>query len=107
ALAGALAPGPDLVLLDEPTANLDPAGADLVRAALAAALRDRDATLVMVEHRGAGAVPRGGRAPGHGGAWGGRGSPAGRPRGRAPPGQRGRRGRPAGPGVRRPRDRAG
>jgi energy-coupling factor transport system ATP-binding protein len=45
------------VLLDEPTANLDPAGADLVRSALAAALRDRGATLVMVEHRVAEALP--------------------------------------------------
>jgi energy-coupling factor transporter ATP-binding protein EcfA2 len=46
-LAGALAAGPDLLLLDEPTANLDPAGADQVRAVLGAL----DLTLVLVEHR--------------------------------------------------------
>ncbi|KXK63480.1 ABC transporter ATP-binding protein [Micromonospora rosaria] len=56
ALAGALALRPGLLLLDEPTANLDPAGADLVRAAIAGAL-DEDTTLVLVEHRVAEALP--------------------------------------------------
>ncbi|MFV2107266.1 ABC transporter ATP-binding protein [Micromonospora sp. LOL_015] len=58
ALAGALALRPGLLLLDEPTANLDPAGADLVRNAVAGALDgDRDTTLVIVEHRVAQALP--------------------------------------------------
>ncbi len=57
ALAGALALRPSLLLLDEPTANLDPAGAALVRSALRRALSTRDTTLVMVEHRVADALP--------------------------------------------------
>jgi energy-coupling factor transport system ATP-binding protein len=56
ALAGVLALRPDLLLLDEPTANLDPTGAALVRAALRAAV-DRDTTVVLVEHRLAEALP--------------------------------------------------
>lgn len=50
ALAGVLALRPGLLLLDEPTANLDPGGAALIRRAVAGAL-DRDTTLVLVEHR--------------------------------------------------------
>jgi energy-coupling factor transporter ATP-binding protein EcfA2 len=56
ALAGALALRPGLLLLDEPTANLDPAGAELVRAAIGRALDD-DTTLIVVEHRVAEALP--------------------------------------------------
>src|SRR5689334_17718396 len=56
ALAGVLALRPGLVLLDEPTANLDPAGGDLIREAIARA-RDRDSTLIVVEHRVAEALP--------------------------------------------------
>jgi len=56
ALAGVLALRPGLLLLDEPTANLDPAGATAVRAALRAAL-DVDTTMILVEHRVAEALP--------------------------------------------------
>ncbi|MDR7321976.1 ABC transporter ATP-binding protein [Catenuloplanes sp. NPDC020197] len=56
ALAGVLAIRPALLLLDEPTANLDPAGAALIRDALARAL-DPDAALIVVEHRVAEVLP--------------------------------------------------
>jgi energy-coupling factor transporter ATP-binding protein EcfA2 len=49
-LAGALAARPGLLLLDEPTAQLDPDGADLVRGAVTRALSGRRATLVVVDH---------------------------------------------------------
>jgi energy-coupling factor transport system ATP-binding protein len=55
ALAGVLALRPDLLLLDEPTANLDPAGAALVREAIDRAASDT--TVVLVEHRVAEALP--------------------------------------------------
>jgi energy-coupling factor transport system ATP-binding protein len=51
AIAGTLALRPGLLLLDEPTANLDPEGAALVREALQSALARSTATLVLVEHR--------------------------------------------------------
>jgi len=54
ALAGALALEPDVLLLDEPTANLDPAGAQLIREAIAGL---RDVTVVLVEHRVAEVLP--------------------------------------------------
>ncbi len=50
-LAGALAMGADVLLLDEPTANLDPAGVVEVRDAVARVVDDRRTTLVVVEHR--------------------------------------------------------
>ena len=51
ALAGILANRPGLLLLDEPTANLDPDGARLVRDAVARTVVATGATLVVVEHR--------------------------------------------------------
>ncbi|WP_400999019.1 ABC transporter ATP-binding protein [Agromyces sp. GXQ0307] len=51
ALAGAIAMRPGLLLLDEPTANLDSVGVGEVRAAVARVLDRTGATLVVVEHR--------------------------------------------------------
>lgn len=51
ALAGVLAMRPGLLLLDEPTANLDPAGVVEVRDAVARVAAETGATLVVVEHR--------------------------------------------------------
>jgi energy-coupling factor transport system ATP-binding protein len=51
ALAGVLAMRPGLVLLDEPTANLDPAGVEDVRDAVARSIARSGATLIVVEHR--------------------------------------------------------
>ncbi|MFF2369550.1 ABC transporter ATP-binding protein [Agromyces sp. NPDC058110] len=51
ALAGVLAMRPGLILLDEPTANLDPDGVREVRDAVAAVADSTGATLVVVEHR--------------------------------------------------------
>jgi energy-coupling factor transport system ATP-binding protein len=51
ALAGVLAMRPGLLLLDEPTANLDPAGVIEVRDAVAAVADRTGATLVVIEHR--------------------------------------------------------
>src|SRR4051812_37337005 len=56
ALAGVLALRPGLLLLDEPTANLDPAGSQLVREAIVRS-RDEETTLIVVEHRVAEALP--------------------------------------------------
>ncbi|WP_038075396.1 ABC transporter ATP-binding protein [Corynebacterium otitidis] len=50
ALAGVLAMGADVLLLDEPTANLDPEGAALVREAVARVARETGASLIVVEH---------------------------------------------------------
>ncbi|RLP09735.1 ABC transporter ATP-binding protein [Propionibacterium australiense] len=57
AIAGALAmqsgsgEGTRLLCLDEPTANLDPAGVERVREAVTNVVADRRTTLVIVEHR--------------------------------------------------------
>jgi energy-coupling factor transport system ATP-binding protein len=51
ALAGVLAMRPKLLLLDEPTANLDPDGVVEVRDAVARVLEHSGATFVVIEHR--------------------------------------------------------
>lgn len=51
ALASVLAMGPGLLLLDEPTANLDPSGVAEVRGAVEAVVERTGATMVVVEHR--------------------------------------------------------
>ena len=51
ALASILAMGPGLLLLDEPTANLDPSGVAEVRGAVEAVVEKTGATMVVVEHR--------------------------------------------------------
>lgn len=51
ALASILAMGPGLLLLDEPTANLDPSGVAEVRAAVEKVVERTGATVVVVEHR--------------------------------------------------------
>ncbi len=56
-LAGVLALEPGLLLLDEPTANLDPDGTDQVLASVAAVTADRSATLIVIEHRIAPVLP--------------------------------------------------
>ncbi|MGC5171811.1 ABC transporter ATP-binding protein [Microbacterium sp. DT81.1] len=57
ALAGALAMQSGVLLLDEPTANLDPDGVREVRDAVARVLDATGATLVVVEHRLAAWLP--------------------------------------------------
>ncbi len=51
ALAGALVRRPSVLVLDEPTANLDPAGTATVLGAVSSALAGAGTTLLMVEHR--------------------------------------------------------
>jgi energy-coupling factor transport system ATP-binding protein len=51
AIADVLAVSPSMWLLDEPTANLDPEGAALVRATLRNVVAVSGATLLLVEHR--------------------------------------------------------
>jgi len=49
-LAKSLINSPELLLLDEPTASLDPDTADWVRARLAQYCRDRNATVLLASH---------------------------------------------------------
>ncbi|OYO16584.1 ABC transporter ATP-binding protein [Enemella dayhoffiae] len=51
AIAGAVAMRTGLLLLDEPTANLDPEGICEVRRAVTNLVADRETTLIVVEHR--------------------------------------------------------
>ena len=51
ALAGALAMRPGVLLLDEPTANLDPDGVDQIVDAVGQVLASHHSTMVLVEHR--------------------------------------------------------
>lgn len=51
ALAGALAMQPGLLLLDEPTANLDPVGVEQIVDAVRRVLDRQGSTMVLVEHR--------------------------------------------------------
>ncbi len=51
ALAGVLALRPGLLLLDEPTAMLDPGGAELLRGTVRRVLAETGATCLVVEHR--------------------------------------------------------
>jgi energy-coupling factor transporter ATP-binding protein EcfA2 len=57
ALAGVLALQPGLLLLDEPTANLDAEGGAQLREVLASVLERLRPTMVLVEHRVAEAMP--------------------------------------------------
>ncbi|GGL48945.1 ABC transporter ATP-binding protein [Microlunatus endophyticus] len=50
-LAGVLALRPRLLLLDEPTANLDPDGAAQILTVLEQLTADRSATMIIIEHR--------------------------------------------------------
>jgi len=50
AIAGALAMGSPLIVLDEPTANLDPQGIDDVYAALSEVVATGDRAILLVEH---------------------------------------------------------
>ncbi|MDO4761328.1 MAG: ABC transporter ATP-binding protein [Corynebacterium sp.] len=51
ALAGVIAMGADIIVLDEPTANLDPQGVREVVAALTQVAQRTGATVIVVEHR--------------------------------------------------------
>ena len=62
AIAGALAVGPQVLVLDEPTSQLDPQGADDVLAALGRLNADLGTTVVLAEHRLERAAPLADRA---------------------------------------------
>ncbi len=62
AIAGALAAAPGVLVLDEPTSQLDPQGADDVLAALARLNADLGTTVLLAEHRLDRAAPLADRA---------------------------------------------
>jgi energy-coupling factor transporter ATP-binding protein EcfA2 len=62
AIAGALAAGPSALVLDEPTSQLDPQGADDVLAAVARLNADLGTTVLIAEHRLERAAPLAERA---------------------------------------------
>jgi energy-coupling factor transport system ATP-binding protein len=62
AVAGALAAAPEVLVLDEPTSELDPQGADDVLAAVARLNADLGTTVVLAEHRLERAAPLAERA---------------------------------------------
>ncbi|HVM04781.1 MAG TPA: ABC transporter ATP-binding protein [Acidimicrobiales bacterium] len=62
AIAGALAAGPAALVLDEPTSQLDPQGAEDVLAAVARLNADLGTTVVLAEHRLERAAPLADRA---------------------------------------------
>lgn len=62
AIAGALAVGPQVLVLDEPTSQLDPQGAEDVLAALARLNDDLGTTVLLSEHRLERAAPLADRA---------------------------------------------
>ncbi|HEY3673785.1 MAG TPA: ABC transporter ATP-binding protein, partial [Acidimicrobiia bacterium] len=62
AIASALAAGPQALVLDEPTSQLDPQGADDVLAALVRLNHDLGTTVVLAEHRLERAAPLADRA---------------------------------------------
>ena len=57
AIADVLAAGPGLLILDEPTANLDPPGMHSTFEQLGELARRRDHTIVLIEHRLEAALP--------------------------------------------------
>ena len=57
ALAGVLAPPPGVLVLDEPTAHLDPSGTEAIFGILAGLREQRAATIVLIEHRAERAWP--------------------------------------------------
>ena len=62
AIAGALAAAPSALVLDEPTSQLDPQGADDVLAAVARLNADLGTTVLLAEHRLERAAPLADRA---------------------------------------------
>ena len=62
AIAGALATGPQVLVLDEPTSQLDPQGAEDVLAALTRLNADLGTTVLLAEHRLERAAPLADRA---------------------------------------------